>query len=245
MAAVLIDNEIYIKTNEKSYFKVELPENTLAWNYSCYPVISIYIATINKITCNKEEIYNDNTGIISIIVSSSIFVMVYCIFHDRIELVSKDNKTVYNFNFLEPMRNHNYFCDTFIYVYKTGDKRYVTMYFVVDNTRYEFNNDDIIITNINSFNPYNVCWEKDNKYVCKYKLGTDPEVYEIHCNSTNTKITKCDFKLSLLEDIISQKLIKYDGHYAVIIDSKLYKLAQNEIPYIITKPSTTTKSSRK
>ncbi len=76
------------------------------------------ITLVPDLNLDMEELFLET--ITEINVNHFIYFKIYS---NRIELVSKDNKTVYNFNFLEPMRNHNYFCDTFIYVYKTGDIR--------------------------------------------------------------------------------------------------------------------------
>jgi len=244
MAALLIDNEIYIKTGDKSYFKVDLPENTLAWDYCCLSSgVEIYVATINKITSEYIEIDNNNDGIISLMTQYNWDIMVACIFYDRIEILTKKNKVVYNFNFLEPMRNHRYFCTKFMYICQISNVvTDLQLYITTNNRQYKFGCNEINVENIEFKECDNIHWEKNNKYI--YNSKYDIDNYCINCDGIVVVIDDPNFVVSLVEDIISYNLLKYDGTYAIIFNNKIYKLGPNEVPYILTKPATNTKSAR-
>jgi len=252
MAAVMFGDKIFVIVKDENdntlTHNISLPSDTLVWDFcSSQDEIYITIATIDKITFNdKLVVKNDNTGIISIITDD--YGVFACVFNDRIEILRNEQKWIYEFEFTEHLRNYKYFCETnfkslypdVIFKLKMFDYVYVFMNGNIEKT----------IKKPKVFKTYYLSDDKhSNSMECVIDcVKVKYNHHILRMGNLYRFIHRSDiinFDISLVNNFISHKIFIYDNDYYVFIDwFGFVKLEPGYVPYILTKPATSTKSAR-
>lgn len=244
---IVLKNENLFYIYQDNIYPIEIPNGTITWNYWFDIAIfaledRIIVRNLDDKNCEKEdyerEIMMDNKGIISIyydFIDYGYMETIIRFFPDKIVTTMEDKEYIIPSTIGKKLLN-------LINLDSRGLLSELS--FVLEDKNYVIWGNSIDISDFH-YSRHNLLWENDELGVKFYSHGNpNNNVYLLGYNGSVTEFTY-KLKKELLQDVISNTCILYNGKKIVFYKNIPTLLLDNEEQYKFLKPGYNTKSARK